>query len=877
MRHISPTIVAVLFALAISTLPYTSTHAAPSVIVVSGNISVSTTWTSGNIYYVTSDTTVVAGVTLRIEPGVIVKFRSNSGLIIDGKLEAMGTASQPIYFTSYRDDSAGGDTDGGGSSSGAKGDWNWIQFNAISDDASLIEYAVIRYGGGKSSFSYRGVYGNVYLRDASPTIRHSTLEHSEGAGVYLESTAAGSSAPVISNNRFSNNASSISTDVTSRPTLTNNTSSANSTNGLLVRGGTINSNTNWDQLDMVYRVAGDITVASGATLTVAPGMIIKFNSNVTLFVDGKLEAMGTASQPIYFTSYRDDSAGGDTDGGGSSSGAKGDWNWIQFNAISDDASLIEYAVIRYGGGKSSFSYRGVYGNVYLRDASPTIRHSTLEHSEGAGVYLESTAAGSSAPVISNNRFSNNASSISTDVTSRPTLTNNTSSANSTNGLLVRGGTINSNTNWDQLDMVYRVAGDITVASGATLTIAPGMIIKFNSNVTLFVDGKLEAMGTANQPIYFTSYRDDSVGGDTNGDSSSGAKGDWNWIQFNAISDDTSLIEHAVIRYGGGKSSFSYRGVYGNVYLRDASPTIRHSTLAHSEGAGVYLESTAAGSSAPVISNNRFSNNNSSINTDVTSRPTLTNNSSSANGTNGLLVRGGTINSNTNWDQLDMVYRVAGDITVASGATLTIAPGMIIKFNSNVTLFVDGKLEAMGTANQPIYFTSYRDDSVGGDTDGGGSSSGAKGDWNWIQFNAISDDTSLIEHAVIRYGGGKSSFSYRGVYGNVYLRDASPTIRHSTLAHSEGAGIYAQNATPTLICNDIMNNAALGIRNASPDTIISAINQYWGDPSGPKHATLNPNGRGNGVSDGVTFVPWQTTPCWMPLSGSSSLFIPLVVR
>ncbi len=403
-----------------------------------------------------------------------------------------------------------------------------------------------------------------------------------------------------------------------------------------------------------------------------------------------------------------------------------------------------------------------------------------------------------------------------------------------------------------------------------------MIVKFRSNSGLIIDGKLEAMGTASQPIYFTSYRDDSVGGDTDGGgSSSGESGDWNWIQFNANSDDASLIEHAVIRYGGGDRWVWRRGIYGNVYLRDASPTIRHSTLEYSKGAGVYLESTAAGSSAPVISNNRFSNNASSINTDVTSRPTLTNNTSSANGTNGLLVRGGTINSNTNWDQLDMVYRVAGDITVASGATLTIAPGMIIKFNSNVTLFVDGKLEAMGAANQPIYFTSYRDDSVGGDTDGGGSSSGEKGDWNWIQFNAISDDTSLIEYAVIRYGGGKSF--RRGVYGNVYLRDASPTIRQSTLAHSEGAGIHAQNATPTLICNDIMNNAALGIRNASPDTIISAINQYWGDPSGPKHATLNPNGRGNGVSDGVTFDPWKTTSCGTPSSSLSSVFLPLVIR
>jgi hypothetical protein len=439
-------------------------------------------------------------------------------------------------------------------------------------------------------------------------------------------------------------------------------------------------------------------------------------------------------------------------------------------------------------------------------------------------------------------------------------------------VIVVSGNISVSTTWTSGN-IYYVTRDTTVVAGVTLKIEPGVIVKFRSNSGLIIDGKLEAMGTASQPIYFTSYRDDSVGGDTDGGgSSSGEKGDWNWIQFNAISDDASLIEHAVIRYGGGKSW--RRGVSGNVYLRDASPTIRHSTLEYSEGAGVYLESTAAGSSAPVISNNRFSNNASSISTDVTSRPALTSNTSSANGTNGLLVRGGTINSNTSWDQLDMVYRVAGDVTVANGATLTVAPGMIVKFNPNVTLFVDGKLMAAGTASQPIYFTSYRDDSVGGDTDGD-SSSGGSGDWNWIQFNANSDDTSLIEYAIIRYGGGDRW--RRGVYGNVYLRDASPTIRHSTLAHSEGAGVYAQNATPTLVCNDIMNNATLGIHNASPSTIINAVNQYWGSSSGPKHATLNPNGQGNGVSDGVTFVPWQTTPCGTPSSSLSRVFLPLVIR
>ena len=51
MRHIYLSIVTLLSALAIGTLLSTSAYATPSIIPVSGNISINTTWTNGNIYY----------------------------------------------------------------------------------------------------------------------------------------------------------------------------------------------------------------------------------------------------------------------------------------------------------------------------------------------------------------------------------------------------------------------------------------------------------------------------------------------------------------------------------------------------------------------------------------------------------------------------------------------------------------------------------------------------------------------------------------------------------------------------------------------------------------------------------------------------------
>jgi hypothetical protein len=80
-----------------------------AVITVGGTINTDTIWTCGNVYYVYSqDVTVVSGVTLTIEPCVIVKFQNNRRLIVTGKLTVAGTVGQPVYFTSYRDDTIGG-------------------------------------------------------------------------------------------------------------------------------------------------------------------------------------------------------------------------------------------------------------------------------------------------------------------------------------------------------------------------------------------------------------------------------------------------------------------------------------------------------------------------------------------------------------------------------------------------------------------------------------------------------------------------------------------------------------------------------------------------------------------------------------------------
>lgn len=75
-------------------------------IIKSGNITVSETWTSNNIYILDGWVYVKAGATLTIEPGTIIKgdFATKGTLIIerDAKIYANGTAEMPIVFTSQK-------------------------------------------------------------------------------------------------------------------------------------------------------------------------------------------------------------------------------------------------------------------------------------------------------------------------------------------------------------------------------------------------------------------------------------------------------------------------------------------------------------------------------------------------------------------------------------------------------------------------------------------------------------------------------------------------------------------------------------------------------------------------------------------------------
>jgi len=167
---------------------------------------------------------------------------------------------------------------------------------------------------------------------------------------------------------------------------------------------------------------------------------------------------------------------------------------------------------------------------------------------------------------------------------------------------------------------------------------------------------------------------------------------------------------------------------------------------------------------------------------------------------------GDITSDSTWGLAGSPYIVVGDVTVDSGVTLTIEPGVSVKFNSHLSLNIHGELIAKGTATDSIMFTSNNP-------------LPQPGDWGGIRFynnsvDAVVDSLDnyvsgcILEYCRIEYGGWSST----SVGGIVYSYYASPFISHNTITENSvsnfGGGIHCSwESFSVIINNTIISNSA----------------------------------------------------------------------
>ncbi|MCX6213137.1 IPT/TIG domain-containing protein [Spirosoma sp.] len=143
------------------------------VVEVSGDITTDTRWTAGNIYYMRGFVQVKAPATLTIEPGTIIKGggkdvdpagkQQGATLIIlpGAKINAVGTASAPIVFTSSKAAGSRNYGDWGGvvifgkapvnqpSATGFEGGLPGTvgSYSDVADNSGVMQYVRIEFGG----------------------------------------------------------------------------------------------------------------------------------------------------------------------------------------------------------------------------------------------------------------------------------------------------------------------------------------------------------------------------------------------------------------------------------------------------------------------------------------------------------------------------------------------------------------------------------------------------------------------------------------------------------------------------------------------------------------------------------------------------------
>ncbi|UJR87191.1 DUF4215 domain-containing protein [Sandaracinus amylolyticus] len=773
------------FALLLGSLWLVTAHASAQTTIPGGNI-INQTWTpAGSPYRVNGDIIVPAGSTLTIQPGVVIEASTSDGLgsgsdvneveiIVRGSLRAVGSAAQPITIRSTGTGASqwwGISVESGateaifqhvtieeaqyGVRSAVAGSGLVLSDATISTSA----YGVFLEAGApelarvtvhscantgvhvaslagvtitSSILRSNGTYGLFVQHNGSTSadtvLRQSTV-YGHGTGVYL-STSSGTRTlrvvdSIVSHNSTGiyRNSSASTFDVSNSDVWGNSsanfggvatTGSGNiSANPLYVSApanlritsnsparfaasgggdlgalpytgdatsglhGTLWADTTLTAAFSPYSVAGDLTVAPTVTLTVEPGVTVRFatsdlmgagaDTNETeLRVQGGIVAVGTSAQPVVFDS--------------TSSGA-GQWYGIRIT--SSASSTFDYVDV-------SEAQYGLYQDA---SASHTLQHSTI-HTSTYGLYV------GTGTLVADTITVHSCATTGVHVTAAAgaTLTNTILRSNGTYGLFVQhNGSTTADTVLRQSTVYGHGTGVYLSTSSGTRSVRVVDSIISHNSTGIYRNSSASTFEVSTSDVW--------------GNSSANFGG--------------------VATTGSGNISANplYVSAPGNLRITSNSPARFAASGGGDLGALPYT----------------------------------------GDATSGLH---GTLWVNTTLTVAGSPYSVAGDLTVAPTVTLTVEPGVTLRFATSdlmgagadtdeTELRVQGRIVAVGTSAQPVVFDS--------------TSSGAS---QWYGIRITSSASSTLDYADI-------SEAQYGLYQDA---SATHTVQRSTI-HTSTYGLY----------------------------------------------------------------------------------------
>jgi len=742
------------------------------------NINQNTIWHAGT--FLANKITVEPGAVLTIGHGVTIKFKDGGELNVYGTLRVMGEASSKVTMEP-RDGSLVG--------------WNGIKFLPESASfmdnglGSIVKYAVI------TSASV-----GIECKNSSPKINACLIKDSISYGIYLHNSSL-----EISQNKFVNNRVNLFCDAGSSPVILQNIFDSSSVylaevapdivekivrsgqsfyvdeessvrSVIKILRGSITKTPNWPAFlpgsaniyKFTYYISGDLHIAKNASLNIDAGGSFELAEGKNITVAGSFSAIGSETNNIVFTT--------------ANMKPITHWGKVHLLATSKDSEFI-FCNFLYGGSKEAA--------VVVESSSSVIKNSHIGHSAHVGIYSDSIVTTTE---IENNIISDGESF---PFAAREPMLNKLHSKNTfhnnkfNNSFIMLPSLINSPTIWDKSGYTRVLLGVSTIAENTTLSIKPGVIVKFLASSGLNVDGTLKADGSS-EKIVFTSAKDTKYGDKAAIDGSSPIGGDWLGISFNSVNG--SMVKNCRVTYGNG------------ILVKKSNVTISGCTISYNKNSGIMCDAA----STPIIIGNNITNNNGyNIGVPIQlHESTITENTFEDNAINALYISGGIANDDVVWeryktyDERKFFYVIGGNIRIRG--KLSIKKNVLLKLeNSSITCM--GGVEIIGEANSNITLTSTED-------------APSANDWGGIILSG-KNVTNIIKYCNIQYGStALSCLNGQVTLENVSLENNSTAVEalsgtRAVLAGvnicSNGVGLYLKESSGFIFNSLFRNNITSG--------------------------------------------------------------------
>ncbi len=526
----------------------------------------------------------------------------------------------------------------------------------------------------------------------------------------------------------------------------------------------------WTLQNSPYIIDTDITLNSGETLTIEPGVSVLFNDSYTFEVYGSLTAVGTEQDSIYFSVI---------DTTGYSGGTLTGWQGIKFQYVSDQSQLshcvIEYVKKQGIGGGLYFNYTGDY--VTVTDSK--ITKCSAENGGGAVVYYYSN------PIFTKVKFISN------------TAEN-------------RGGAIYILESSNPEFLKCEISGN-NAENGAAIACVNGSSPTLHN--LLITNNQVTSGGI----LYFSQISNPDIRNLTISDNSKSQVGyalflqDSDLIMKNTILWNTSLDNEAFV--SSTDLTLNYTDIRGGWdsgdFVYNIEPNFKDTQT-------YKLDILNADQNAknPLIDagdpNDDFSNepmpNGGRINLGAYGGTSQAEYSCS--------IIDNTIEDNAQWDDTEL-HIMTQDVVISPSATLTIQPGTVIQAMGDYKLQIFGTIIGNATRGDTIIFTNNYN------------GSGEETPWDGILFQSETQQNCLLSNFVVENALNGVEISNKNIQlSNAKIRynlSQNPTVGLSVdgssdfrLSNSEISGYitgvsFSNNrrdeATPTLTNTRIRNSSS----------------------------------------------------------------------